>query len=493
MALAAPRGCLHNEAMNPLVRAARNASVGVCAIVSRRMGLVVLLSAVLLPSASAMTSRSNRLRARTVAQEQPATHAKSAKKKSAKPQSSAKPRAKTSTTAKARSKPRHAAPVPADDPIPMKRAHHGAPSQSGKRSTLLETAHHSPAHTTQPEAASAKPAPNQALTTGDFVRAASGEANPQGVSHPEELNDDQPVSVGTALRARPATEAIASTPTPAPSPSTHRVDGFGAEGVTPESSHRTLARTMAAHHAPAPHLTGEERNEITNEAVKPMVLPAVYTRGGRLVMPAPLKGSRDVLVHQNLMADTEGLERVQDDEQLEDMVSAHELARLPESSVLRLNPELPENRRYARPWTVKFASDTARAFAARFGTGLQVNSAVRTVAVQLHLMQTNGNAANVDGDTASPHLTGQAIDIGKRGMSKAQLAWMRSYLLPLMQTGKIDVEEEFHQACFHISVYRAYLPPSQRRTTQVAQVVRKTPAPEPESRYAPPAVDGEEQ
>ena len=27
-----------------------------------------------------------------------------------------------------------------------------------------------------------------------------------------------------------------------------------------------------------------------------------------------------------------------------------------------------------------------------------------------------------------------------------------------MQSGKIDVEEEFQQACFHISVYRAYLP-----------------------------------
>ncbi len=35
---------------------------------------------------------------------------------------------------------------------------------------------------------------------------------------------------------------------------------------------------------------------------------------------------------------------------------------------------------------------------------------------------------------------------------------MRTYLRPLMQVGKVDVEEEFQQACFHISVYRSYAP-----------------------------------
>jgi hypothetical protein len=66
---------------------------------------------------------------------------------------------------------------------------------------------------------------------------------------------------------------------------------------------------------------------------------------------------------------------------------------------------------------------------------------------------------------ASPHLTGEALDFGKRDMSTAEIAWMRTYLRPLMQGGKVDVEEEFQQACFHISVYRAYAPdmPSPRR------------------------------
>ena len=88
---------------------------------------------------------------------------------------------------------------------------------------------------------------------------------------------------------------------------------------------------------------------------------------------------------------------------------------------------------------------------------------------QARLQRVNGNAAATAGEAASPHLTGQAIDFGKRGMSSTQLAWMRGYLMPLMQAGKIDVEEEFQQACFHISVYRSYA--GERRVGhEVAQV-----------------------
>ena len=86
----------------------------------------------------------------------------------------------------------------------------------------------------------------------------------------------------------------------------------------------------------------------------------------------------------------------------------------------------------------------------------------------------NGNAAVTYGDGASPHLTGQALDFGKRGMTVEEIAWMRTYLVPLIDAGKIDVEEEFQQACFHISVYASYVPvkrhPSVR--TEVAQTTR---------------------
>ena len=97
---------------------------------------------------------------------------------------------------------------------------------------------------------------------------------------------------------------------------------------------------------------------------------------------------------------------------------------------------------------------------------LQVNSAVRTVDFQAHLIEYNGNAAPIEGDTASPHLTGEAVDLAKHGLSRVEIAWMRAYLAPLIAAGKIDVEEEFQQACFHISVYRKYdepLPAAPRR------------------------------
>ena len=107
-----------------------------------------------------------------------------------------------------------------------------------------------------------------------------------------------------------------------------------------------------------------------------------------------------------------------------------------------------------------FLANMARAHYAHFHTPLQINSAVRTVEFQQHLIHINGNAAPAEGDTASPHLTGQAVDIAKHGLSRTEVAWMRGYLLPLIQEGKIDVEEEFQQACFHISVYKKYLPPA---------------------------------
>lgn len=174
--------------------------------------------------------------------------------------------------------------------------------------------------------------------------------------------------------------------------------------------------------------------------------------------PAPLRGSHDILVHQNLMADDEGLERIQDETDLDRLRSSHDLVDFEESRSLRVNPELPWNRRCARVWTVKFAADLASAFYEQFGLPLQITSAARSVEYQMRLAHVNGNAAGIEGDVASPHLTGQAIDIGKRGMSRSQLAWMRGRLLPLIESGEIDVEEEFKQACFHISVYRSYLP-----------------------------------
>ncbi|MEO6828169.1 MAG: DUF5715 family protein [Acidobacteriaceae bacterium] len=185
-------------------------------------------------------------------------------------------------------------------------------------------------------------------------------------------------------------------------------------------------------------------------------------------MPVALRGSHEVLVHQNIIADVEGLSRIENDAQLGAMVRAGELVALPASSALLVDPRLPSNRRYCRTWTAKFLRDLSRAHEKVFGDPLQLTSAVRTIEFQRHLAHYNGNAAPAYGDTASPHLTGQAIDLGKKGMSRHEVAWMRAVLGRLQAAGKLDVEEEFKQACFHISVYKTYAPHVPLPAIQVA-------------------------
>jgi hypothetical protein len=173
----------------------------------------------------------------------------------------------------------------------------------------------------------------------------------------------------------------------------------------------------------------------------------------------PLRGSLESLMRQNERDEAEGLIRIENDAQLEQLEAGRDIVPVPAGYSLRVNPDLPANRRYCRPWTARFLADLARNHYARFHRSLQVNSAVRTVEYQRSLIAINGNAAPADGDIASPHLTGAAVDIGKKGMSFSELSWMRAWLLPLQTTGKIDVEEEFYQSCFHITVYRGYAPP----------------------------------
>lgn len=204
---------------------------------------------------------------------------------------------------------------------------------------------------------------------------------------------------------------------------------------------------------------------IEDAVVTPVFLPALYNKRGHLIVPAALKGSHEILLRQNQIADHDGLDRIQDDEDLSRMRTGKLLVAIPAVQGIQTDERLPDNRRYCRPWTAVFLRELARAHYARFHTALQVNSAVRTVEFQQRLLRTNGNAAPADGETASPHLTGQAVDLAKRGLTLTEIAWLRGYLIPLVQQGKIDVEEEFQQACFHISVYRKYVPQTAPKRT----------------------------
>ncbi len=249
-----------------------------------------------------------------------------------------------------------------------------------------------------------------------------------------------------------------------------QADGTRASKADDSAASRATALSDVAKPTPVVSVTRAQSpkpqlEDVSEEAATPVILPALYNKRGRLIVPRPLKGSHEILVRQNLVADRDGLDRIQDDSDLISMREQRLLVALPASRTLEVDDRLPADRRYCRPWTAQFLATLARAHYARFHTPLQVNSAVRTVEFQQRLLRTNGNAAPAEGETASPHLTGQAIDLAKHGLSLTEIAWLRGYLLPLVQQGRIDVEEEFQQSCFHISVYKKYMPstPTPRR------------------------------
>src|ERR1035438_3076620 len=239
----------------------------------------------------------------------------------------------------------------------------------------------------------------------------------------------------------------------------------------PSSSHQAAKSHPAANaHSPAnshPAPKSHEGTE-TNTAQRPAAVEAVSLRKERTAMPPPLRGSHESLVRQNEKSEADNLERIEDDDDLADRIARKMLVPVPVSAALTVNGSLPENRRYCRPWTASFLTDLTRAHAAAFHGPLEIGRAVRTVAYQKELMKSNGNATSAEGDIASPHLTGATIDIAKQGLSRQEIGWMRAWLLPLEQAGKIDVEEEFHQSCFHITVYKSYgtVRPARRTVAQ---------------------------
>lgn len=202
---------------------------------------------------------------------------------------------------------------------------------------------------------------------------------------------------------------------------------------------------------------------------------AASLRVPRDAMPAPLLGSHESLERQNARVDADGLERIENEADLADRIAHKLLVPIPASSALTVNPDLEENHRYCRPWTAKFLADLARAHDAAFHRSIEVSSAVRTVEYQKRLMRTNGNAAPAEGDMVSPHLTGATVDIAKKGLSRAEIAWMRRRLMGLEASGKIDVEEEFKQACFHITVYKSYSPAGKAEPVTPAKPVADRP------------------
>lgn len=166
-------------------------------------------------------------------------------------------------------------------------------------------------------------------------------------------------------------------------------------------------------------------------------------------------GSHDLLVQQNVELDRLQMPRIADEQELMRYEISQDLVPLSESQALKIADSLADNRRYCRPWTRDFLQDFSDAFYSEFHTPLQVNSLVRTAEQQRKLRRHNHYAAPDSGDTASTHLTGVAVDLSRRGLTRDQYDWIRNYLMPLKAGGKVDPIEE-RQPVLHLVVYESY-------------------------------------
>lgn len=171
---------------------------------------------------------------------------------------------------------------------------------------------------------------------------------------------------------------------------------------------------------------------------------------------ASLRATTESPLVQNERADEDNLSRFEDQEMLARWIRLKLLTPVPTDSPHYYLHDVPAKNHYLRPWAQLFVERLSRQFYARFKRKLRVTSLVRTEVYQETLQQRNANASPPDGEKRSSHLTGAAIDFSKKGMSRAQILWLRRSLSTIMDRGHIFALEEFQQPVFHVLVHRSY-------------------------------------
>jgi hypothetical protein len=166
--------------------------------------------------------------------------------------------------------------------------------------------------------------------------------------------------------------------------------------------------------------------------------------------------THESMLLQNEQMSSMNLPPIRNNDELEELKANGALVGFEESDHLHIAKGLPADRAFARPWTVDFVEDVAKEYYDEFGVALQLNSAVRTVAIQRKLRRHNRNAAPESGDIISSHLAGTTIDLQRGGLTKAQHEWLENYFANLKALGLIEPEEERGHFCFHIMVYQDY-------------------------------------
>ena len=231
-----------------------------------------------------------------------------------------------------------------------------------------------------------------------------------------------------------------------------------------QSSHRKLGSTAVVclfallASSPAAAVTHAKVHKSHHSAVN----PNLHLRFSRYTRMFP--GSHDLLVQQNEELNRLQLPRIADEGELVRYEVSQVLVPVNETDALKIAADLPESRRYCRPWTRDFLQDFSQAFYDRFYSPLQVNSLVRTAEQQQRLRRHNRYAAPEWGDTASTHLTGVTFDLSRRGLTSEQYAWILAYMIPLKASGMVDPIEE-SQPVLHVVVFEKYSDRSDQKDT----------------------------
>lgn len=185
-------------------------------------------------------------------------------------------------------------------------------------------------------------------------------------------------------------------------------------------------------------------------------LLAIVLVAAPLAQAASLRATTASPILQNEKANADHLSRFEDQEMLARWVRLELMVPLSANSSHYYFHEVPSRNRYLRPWARLFVQRLSRQFHARFKKPLRVTSLVRTEEYQKALRRRNGNASPASGEKRSSHLTGAAIDFSKKGMTRAQITWMRRSLSTIMDRGHVFALEEFQQPVFHVLVHRSY-------------------------------------
>jgi Family of unknown function (DUF5715) len=191
-------------------------------------------------------------------------------------------------------------------------------------------------------------------------------------------------------------------------------------------------------------------------AVKPSRFKRAHMKVKNALWNPLFRPTHESMLVQNERMQSMELPPIKNNIELEELKVTGALVPFEESDHLHIAKGLPNDRAYARPWTVDFVEDVAHEYYEEFGVPLQLNSAVRTVQVQRKLRRHNRNAAPESGDIISSHLAGTTIDLQRGGLSKAQHQWLENYFANLKALGLIEPEEERRHFCFHIMVYQDY-------------------------------------